>query len=305
MELSILRTKGFSLRAIAQAMGRSPSSVGRELKRNAVNGRYDPRKADHKAYVKRKYAKYHAMKIREHPTLELYIQEQLVAGWTPEEISGRLADEGSPLGVSFKTIYQYLDTVVGERYRIFLPSHAWGRQRRTRRVPIPNRIFIEERPPAARERSELGHFEGDLLGVPRTSSRTIAAVVDRRSRYLIAEKIRRRDAIASYGRMLDDTAARSLTLDNDVAHARHAELAVATYFCHQYRSWEKPTIENTFQRLRRWIPKAANVQDYSAASVHAIIDRMNRTPRKCLGWRMPIEVFKGLSIQTFPRECCT
>lgn len=305
LELSILRTKGYSIREIAASLGRSPASVSRELKRNNVCGRYDPAKADHKAYVKRKYSKYQAMKIRKHSALEQYIRVRLTSGWTPEEIAGRLLDEGSAVRVSFKTIYQYLDTAVGERYRIFLPSHGWGRRKRMRRVFIPNRVFIEERPDAAANRSELGHFEADMLGVPRTSSRTIAAVVDRMSRYLMGEKIRRRDAIRSYGRMLARERAQSLTLDNDVCHARHADLAVATYFCHPYRSWEKPTIENTFQRLRRWIPKSANIQDYSRVGIRAIIDRMNHTPRKCLGWKMPVEVFKGLSIQTAPAECCT
>jgi len=305
LELSILRTKGYSIREIAASFGRSPASVSRELRRNEVQRVYDPMKANHKAYVKRKYSKYQAMKIREYPILEQYIQNCLVAGWTPEEISERLASEGAKIRVSFKTIYQYLDTAVGERYRVFLPSHVWGRRKRTRRVLIPDRIFIEARPHQARDRSEVGHFEGDLLGVPRTSSRTLAAVVDRKSRYLIAEKIRRRDAIMSYGRMLKGEPVHTLTLDNDVAHVHHRELSTATYFCHPYRSWEKPTVENTFQRLRRWIPKHANIQGYSIPSIRAIIQRMNRTPRKCLGWRMPIEVFKGLSIQTFPKECCT
>lgn len=305
LELSILRTKGYSIREIAMSLGRSPASVSRELKRNEVSGCYDPAKADHTAYVLRKYSKYQAMKIREHPELEQYIQERLRAGWTPEEIAERIRYEGSVVRVSFKTIYQYLDTGVGERYRVFLPSHAWGRRKRIRRVLIPNRVFIEERPVAALLRSEVGHFEGDMLGVPRTSSRTIAAVVDRKSRYLMAEKIQRREAVMSYGRMLERVSARTLTLDNDVCHVHWRRLAVATFFAHQYRSWEKPTVENTFQRMRRWIPKSANIQDYSVAHIREIIDRMNRTPRKCLGWKMPIEVFKGLSLHTVPSECCT
>lgn len=304
MELSILRTKGYSIREIATSLGRSPASVSRELNRNKVHGQYDPSKANLKAYVKRKYSKYQAMKIREHPELEQYLQERLSEGWTPEEISRRLGYEGATVRVSFKTIYQYLDTAVGERYRTFLPSHTWGRRKRTKHVHIPKRVFIEERPAAAAARSEVGHFEGDMLGVPRTSSSTVAAVVDRMSRYLMMEKIRRKNAIASCGRMLARTQAQSLTLDNDVCHMRHADLWLATYSCHPYRSWEKPTVENTFQRVRRWIPKAANIQDYSDAEIRAIMDRMNRTPRKCLGWKMPIEVFKGLSIQTVPKKCC-
>lgn len=141
--------------------------------------------------------------------------------------------------------------------------------------------------------------------MPRTSSETLAAVVDRRSRYVMAVKTRRREAVTSYGRLLAVSPAATLTLDNDVAHASYEELGIPTYFCHPYRSWEKPTIENTFQRLRRWIPKHANVHEYSAAVIRAIIDGMNHTPRKCLDWKMPVEIFKGLCIQTFPPECCT
>lgn len=114
LELAILRKKEFSIRDIAQAMGRNPSSVSRELKCNEVARRYDPKKADHKAYVRRKYSKYQAMKIQEHPVLEQYIREKLVDGWTPEEISGRIQEERiEGYAVSFKTIYRYLDTATG------------------------------------------------------------------------------------------------------------------------------------------------------------------------------------------------
>lgn len=309
LELSILLKKGYSIRAIARALERDPSSVSRELQHNKVNGIYNPRKAHHKAYVRRKYSKYQAMKIVGNSWLEEYIKKGLEAEWTPEEIAGRLAEEQGHRVVSFKTIYKWLYSSYGAAWSRYLLSRRDHRKKRksrkAKKILIPQRVFIDERPRIIEERTRLGDFEADLLGVPRWTQKTLAAVVDRASLYFQAIKIpRQKYAIEGYAAILADVRVASLTLDNDVAHVRYRELGVETYFCHPYRSWEKPIIENTFQRLRRWIPKRANLADYSNEDIAAIVDRMNNTPRKRLGYRTPYEVFNNIPLPVSHCGCC-
>ena len=110
LEIAILRKKGYSIRAIAKAMERSPASVSRELQRNSsMTGAYDALKAQHKARVKRLYSKYQGMKIREYPWLERYVHEKMKLSWSPEQIAGRLRLEThGKLSISPETIYKYL-----------------------------------------------------------------------------------------------------------------------------------------------------------------------------------------------------
>ena len=108
-ELSILLKKGYSMRDISRVLLKNPSSISREVSNNSVKGVYCPDKAQHKAYVKRKYSKYQGMKILENSSLEKYIQDKLVLGWTPEEISGRLnLENNNQSQISFKSIYKCL-----------------------------------------------------------------------------------------------------------------------------------------------------------------------------------------------------
>ena len=302
LELSILLKKGYSQRDIAKTLGRNPSSVSREIKANSVNGEYDPDKANHKAYVKRWQSKYQGMKIRENEWLEREIQLRLIHYQTPEEIAGRLNTEYGQTIISFKTIYKYLYSGYGQQFCQYLPSKQYKPRSRDgikkRREIIKNRVFIEDRPDIINDRLRIGDFEGDLLGVPKTCRITLAGIVDRKSLYFQARKIERpRYAIEAYDGLLTEAGAQSFTVDNGVENARYAELNLPTYFCHPYRSWEKGRIENTFQRLRRFIPKKNSLANYSDKDISAIVDIMNNTPRKSLNYKTPKEVFEEL-------KCC-
>ena len=309
-ELSVLLKKGYSAREIGLALRKHHSSVSRETIRGRVCGIYDPRKAHHKAVVRRQASKYQGMKVRERPFLEQIVRQGLEAGWTPEQIAGRLreAHRGHTI-ISAKGIYKWVYSVYGQSWSRYLPSRQYRQKRRrkkkTKKALIPNRIFIEKRPIGAAHRSRRRHFEGDALGVPKGTPETLVGAVDRASRYFLAIKIARlRYAIEGYRALLAPIAVRSFTLDNGVENVRYEALGVATYFCHPYRSWEKPTIENTFQRLRRWIPKKAKLKDYSGEEIRAIVERMNRTPRKCLKYRTPQEVFEGSRLIFNHSGCC-
>ncbi len=190
-ELSILVKKGYSLRAIAQVLRRSPSSLSRELKRN--KGRYDPREAQKRASHKKKYASWQYKKIRRYPWIEEYVLEKLQSGWSPEKIAGRLRIELGESVVSFKTIYNYLDSHWGWKYRKHLRhKKPWSKRlSKKKREHIKNRVFIEDRPEIVNRGKRFGDWEGDTMGKPRTGKETLVVLVDRKSRYLLAKKIKR------------------------------------------------------------------------------------------------------------------
>lgn len=318
-ELSILLKKGYSQRSIAAALRRSPPSIGREIKRNTVHGEYDPLKADHKAYVKRKYSKYQGMKITGNDWLETYVKGKLAKYWTPEEIAGRLEHEYGYSVVTFKSIYKWLYTSRGQAFCNYLPSRRYQVKSRKislgARTLIPSRVSIELRPNIINFRQRIGDLEADTLGVPRESRGTLAGAVDRKSRYFDVRKIRRIGlAIDRFKEIADTMEAHSFTFDNGIENIHHEQLGVPTYFCNAYSPWEKGSMENTFQRLRRFIPKKALLQDYSDQEIAGICDIMNNTPRKCLGWRTPKEVFQERSakpvtayqfIKNIIIQCCT
>jgi len=318
-ELSILLKKGYSQRSIAAVLRKSPPSIGREIKRNTVNGEYDPLKANHKAYVARKHSKYQGMKIVQRDWLESYVKDKLSRYWTPEEIAGRLEhDYGYPV-ITFKSIYKWLYSSRGQAFCEYLPSKRYYPKPRkglsATRTLIPNRTPIELRPNIVNARQRIGDFEADTLGVPRESQGTVAGVVDRKSRYFDARKIRRIGlAIDCFKEISGSLKASSFTFDNGVENARHEQLGIPTYFCNAYSPWEKGSMENMFQRFRRFVPKKALLQNYSDQEIADICDIMNNTPRKCLDWKTPKEVFQERStrpltpyqfIKNIIIQCCT
>lgn len=320
LELSILLKKGYSLRDIGRVLKRNPSSVSREIRRNSVKGVYDPPKAHHKAYVKRKYAKYQGMKIRGNPEIETYIQEKITLGWSPEAIAGRLPiDSGGRLSVHHTTIYKYLYSVYGQHLCQYLQYKRYRKKKRKGikkgREIIKKRVFIDQRPEIVNQRARNGDFELDTLGTPKSSRETIVGAVDRKSLYFVAQKIPYlKQAMVAAKRLLKPYQVLSLTLDNGPENAKYQMLGVPTYFCHPYSAWEKPIIENAFRRLRRYIPKKSCLSGYSDEQIQVIIERMNNIPRKRLGWRTPKEVFfqeqmtqsqSRTQLETSNLKCCT
>jgi transposase, IS30 family len=300
LHLAILLKRGCSLREIAGVLGRNPSSVSREITSNSVQGVYDPGRADRKAYIKRYNSKYRGMKIRKIQWLEEYIREKIRPPyyWTPQQIAGRLKEENNGNTViTHKIIYEYLYSEFGQCLWQYLPSRKYYRKKRKGkkqpRVMIKNRIGIEKRPAVVNRRKRYGDFEGDTLGVPKTSKVTLAGLVDRKSRYFAAKKISRLAyTIDAFKELSTPLSVKSYTFDNGVENARHGELGLPVYFCNAYSSWEKGGIENTFQRLRRFIPKKDCIYRYSDKQISDIVAIMNDTPRKCLNYRTPREVLE-------------
>lgn len=299
-ELSALLKKGYSLRFCANALGKDPSSVSREIRRNKVKGEYNPVKANHKAYVKRLYSKNKGMKIKKLSWLEDYIKDRLSKDyWTPEQIANRLRyeNEGETV-ITHKIIYQWLYSAYGQAYCKYLPSKRYYRRKRTgfksAKEIIKDRVFIDQRPKIINARKEFGHLEGDTLGAPKSSKQRIAATTERMSRKLFAVKVKRlKYSMDGFKRLLNpyQKVFRSWTLDNGVENIRYKEINLITYFCNPYSSWEKGSLENSLGRLRRFIPKKQSMEEVSQRQLNYYLKLMNNTPRKCLGWRTPNEVF--------------
>lgn len=318
-EISILLKKGYSCRNIAEAIGKNHSSVSREIKNNSVKGIYDPQKAEAKSRVKRSRSKYQCMKIVKHSNVADYIALHLANDhWTPEEIAGRWNKEncsdavGKQIAITAPSIYKYLYSSHGQRYCQYLCSRRYAKRKRklngkAKKELIPNRISIEMRPEHVNERNEFGHFEGDTLGRIKTDVEVVAGLTERMSRFILIEKVPSlKYAMDGFNKMLNPyhNVVESLTLDNGVENIKWKKLGIDTYFCHPYSFFEKGGMENLFLRLRRFIPKKVSLKDYSREDVLRFADIMNNTPRKCLNWKTPKEIFeeqcflKGLIINS-------
>jgi transposase, IS30 family len=303
LQLGILLKKNFSLRDIAEAMSRNVGTISREVARNSVNGIYDPTKAKQKKRLRRRYSKYQGMKVRERADLEVYIIKMMKAGWTPEEIAGRLKTKQNDLPyISGKGIYKWLYSVHGQQYCPLLCSQQLKpRKRRPKaeRSMIPNRVGIEKRPKEANNRSTFGHAETDTMvsGKRHDSKEALAVLYERKARYTHLRKIpnmKPKSMTRALKSMGKDLTLRTITYDNGIENRDHETIAktlsVQTYFCNPYHSWEKGGVENTIGRIRRYIPKGSNLADYSAGDIAKIEHWLNHTPRKCLNWSTPYEI---------------
>jgi IS30 family transposase len=304
LEISILKKKNYSHREIARELGCAHTSIGRELRRNRMKRGYDPRSAKAKARVRRRQSKYQGMYIQHRTELREYIIDKLEKQWTPEEISGRLKEIDTHLPyVSWKTIYKWLYSAWGQGYCHLLPKQRYRPkkkgEKKTKREMIPNRIGIEKRPLEANERTEYGHHETDTMvsGRKTGSKAALTLLHDRKARFTRIRKIQNMrpatnaDALTRMGSTL---ICLTISHDNGIENKNHEDVAkslsVQTFFCDPYSSWQKGSVENTIGRIRRFIPKGADLNDYNNEEVAAIEHWLNHTPRKCLGYKTPYEV---------------
>lgn len=298
-ELEILIDKGYSQRDIGKALNRNSATICRELKRK-VDNRYVAIKAHHKAYVKRKYSKYQGMKIREHMKLEQYITKYLKQGWSPEQISGRIAKECSLTKVSHTSIYTWLRSIYGRQLENELSKLKKKRNKNTRKkvIQLEDRIFIDNRPKYIDSREYFGDWEGDFIVSCKGSKSAILVLHERKSRYIFIRKLEHKTTKEVEDTLIDMikplTNFKSLTLDNDISFVHHKkiskDLGVPLFFCHPYASWEKGGVENSNLYLRRWIPKGSDISNWSNEEIQYIESWMNSLPRKVLGFKTPEEV---------------
>lgn len=292
---------------IARALGRSKSTISREIKRNASPEYqlYLSHRAQGRSEERRKQSG--SRPRLKNKQIVSFVEAKLKEGWSPEQISGRLPKDRPGLSISHEAIYQYIYhpktssrlEMIGHLRRAHRKRKAKGIGRSTRKTKIPNRTSIEQRPPSVETRKQIGHWEGDSL-VSRKSLVALHSLVERKSRLLLLTKLPRKsasetvDAVLKRLKGLPPEARRTLTLDNGTENAGHqkitARLGIQCYFAHPYASWERGTNENTNGLVRWYLPKGTDFNTISCEQINLIESSLNNRPRKCLGFKTPLEV---------------
>lgn len=263
-----------SLRTIAKRLGRSVSSVSDEIRRNSVQGVYDPWKAAHKARTRRKQSKQQCLKVAMDPALKTYVMEHIEADQNPEALSARLKYvEGTLPYASTKAIYAFTHSVHGRAIERHLYSKRvkrhGGRKRGGALASDAAKKRITERSACVEDRTEFGHFEGDFIESGRDGVGSVLVLVERMTRYPFLVYTKEKDTLtinALLAMTLRGSPVRSITLDNDVAFQKHEALSglisAAVYFTRPYSSQEKGTVENRNKAIREFIPKHSDLSRY-------------------------------------------
>ena len=301
-EIEIMRKDGAPHRTIAATLGVAASTISREIRRNKGERGYRHKQAQKKAEQRINRAgkplKFKGMVVAQVETL---IRQE----WSPEQIALHLRQQGT--SISHERIYQHIwadKRASGTLHLHLRQSRRKYRKRRTGkelRGHIPNRRSIDERPVAANDRTQDGHWEGDtIIGkahkgalvslVERTSRMTLIAAVPSKNADLVANAII--TLLAPYKQQ-----ARSITFDNGKEFAYHETIAknldTDIFFCHPYHSWERGTNENTNGLIRQYFPKTRQLHDVEQHDLDEAMSRLNNRPRKVLGNKTPIQVFSN------------
>jgi IS30 family transposase len=298
---------GLSLRAIAIGLGRSPSTVSREVAANGGLRRYRAAPADRQAWARATRPK--ACKLAENPLLRGIVEEKLQRRWSPQQIAGwlqRIYSNRPEMQVSHESIYRtlyvqsrgalrkeltrYLRTgrVIRRPKGVRLPDGRGGR---------PNTLHISQRPPEAEDRAVPGHWEGDLVFGRAMSP--VATLVERSTRYLMlvglpggnhqADAVA--DALAAAITTLPEQLAKSLTWDLGHEMAQHQRFTVATgvqvYFCDPKSPWQRGSNENTNGLLRQYLPRRLDFRTLTQADLDTIAQELNERPRQTLQFKTP------------------
>ncbi len=307
VEIRIGLELGQSLRVIARRLGRSPSTVCREVSRNGGPGAYRPMAADQEAWRQARRPK--PTKLAAHPALCARVVTELESLWSPQQISRRLRSEfptDPEMQLSHETIYRSLYVQGrGELRRELARCLRTGRAQRKprgrvdRRGRIPNMVMISERPAEAADRAVPGHWEGDLLMGAKNKS-AIATLVERSTRYVLlgclgsnldAETVQ--GVLTELIQTLPRHLWRSLTWDQGKEMAHHMNFTIATgipvYFCEPHSPWQRGSNENTNGLLRQYFPKGTSLARYRQEHLDTVAAQLNGRPRQTLNWQTPAE----------------
>lgn len=310
-EIYHMKQDGLSNRKIAERLGRDVSTIGRELRRHGsrpagyapglAQDRADTRACGHKS----------ASGFRS-DARRLHILEKLQAGWSPEQIAGRLKQEQSSLYLCTESIYQWIYSKEGRAGRWCHYLHRRHKQRlprysrKSKRDRILSVTSVHARSEAANSRHEFGHWENDLVILAKTAA-NVTTMVERKSRFALlrhnADKFSNTVITGIRNAMTDlpPQARKSATFDRGSEFAAHrylnTSLAMQTYFCDPHAPWQKGANENFNGRLRRFLPKRIIPTGLSQILLDNIQNQMNNTPRKVIGFLTPAELFHNLANQ--------
>jgi IS30 family transposase len=312
-EISRGLARQMGVREIARALGRHPSTISREVRRNGGTSSYRSTCAEQRARDQAKRPK--LCKLARSPLLQRAVAKQLSQYWSPEQIAGWLRSEypnDPSMQISHETIYRSLFVQARGVLKAELRDHLRSQQRMRRtqasranpqaRSHIPDAVSIRERPAEVQDRAVPGHWEGDLLmGTP---SSCIVTLVERTTRFVMLAKVDSKatedvvPALTKCIRKLPAELRRSVTWDRGTELAAHKDFTVATdvdvYFCDPASPWQRGTNENTNGLLRHYYPNGVDVSRYSQAELNAVAKQLNQRPRKTLGFVSPAEALNQL-----------
>jgi IS30 family transposase len=309
-EISRAVAKGHSLRWIAGALARAPSTISRELHRNGGQACYRASQADQAAWARARRPK--ACKLAENRALACLVAEKLQSAWSPQQIAGwlkRTYPKDESYQVSHETIYRSLfiqarGALKKELLQHLRRSRGMRRSRHhTQKTDNHGRIIdavsIRERPATVEDRAVPGHWEGDLLFGNKRSQ--IATLVERHTRYVMLVKVDSKDtetvinALIQHAHKLPRELYKSLTWDRGKEMAHHKRFTLATdiqvYFCDPQNPWQRGSNENTNGLLRQYFPKGTDLSAHSQTKLNAVARQLNERPRKTLNYETPAERF--------------
>jgi len=278
--------KKYSQRDIAKSLKRSNSSISGEIKNGSVRGVYDPVKASHKAQVRRHGSKYQAMKIVENPELKSFVEKSLYDGQYVGNIAGRISKKEKHLPkIGKDSIYRFIKSIYGRKVENFIKKKKKRKRGRGKKlVQLKDRVFIDKRPKRINDRNGLGNTEADFIVSGKSGRGILLTMADRKIRVSFIEQILdvsiRNVELAFIRIQKRFPELKTITTDNDILLQHHKRLekilGVKIYFCHQYHSWEKGTIENTNKHIRKEIPKGSDISRYSKRFVREVENKINR-----------------------------
>lgn len=301
--INVMRKHRYSIRAIARELGRAPSTISRELRRNLrPTGRYVPAIAHSYATARRRRSRRNA---RITPETWQVVDRYLRMDWSPEQVSGFLKAEGI-VRISHEAIYIHVwadKRAGGGLWRHLRQSGKRARKRyrsRDWRGRLAGKRHISERPVEVEDRREVGHWEIDTVMGTEHGRNSVVTLVERATGYLLMGKLARHcaaDTVARCIEMIERQAGRVVTItsDNGTEFHSYKQIEAATgvefYFATPHHAWERGTNENTNGLIRQYLPKRTSFADVTQDDCDAIAAKLNARPRKRLGYRTPEECY--------------
>lgn len=310
VRISMMLIAGFTFSEIAEDLGRSVSTIGREVYRNQAGGEYLAVEAHQQASKRQVYSHAPKSKILTDERMKLFIHAKLRLRWSPTQISSWLLKTQN-MHISHETIYQYIYVQTKGELKKELISYL--RQRKPRRQSrklenekrgtIPEMISIHQRPAEVADRVVPGHWEGDLI-IGKDHKSAVGTLVERTTRFAIIVKLKAKDAesvrkeFAKAMRNLPMALTKSLTYDRGKEMSEHKKFTIDTkikvYFCDPHSPWQRGTNENTNGLIRDFWPKGTDFATITNKEAAYVQDALNERPRKTLDWDSPKERFNQL-----------
>ena len=312
----LLKEKGLTNSNIAKRLGRNKSTIGREIKRNTHQKfhQYLPDTAGRKADKRRKSSRKKRY-VDKHPRLKKSIAIRLEKGWSPDLIAGRLK-RLKKLYLNQESIYQFIYSIEGKKAnmrqylrRAHRIRHKKSGHKAHKTIGIPNRTDIAKRPKSIDKRTQFGHWEGDTIQFKGHREKVVTTLVERKSRMVFLIKNNSKhsqgviDKIKKKLESLPQKMFKTITFDQGCEFAAYRDLEQQNirkvYYCEAHSPWQKGSNENMNGRLRWHLPSETDITKITQEELDALAAKMNRCPRKCLGYKTPQEVY----FQQYKNDC--